>query len=362
MSTDSSPVLVDRDASRFLTNVATCTAMNTLSARLCSAQFARQYPIPQSFHWCHRLTPMRFGLVSFPSEPWVQPVVATGCGHMFCERCIHTWIRHIPSCPIDRSSLPSNQLIQPPRILSELVDELEVICSLGCGWTGRRDCWKNHLEIDCPEAQENEPIIPSALLIEKIDSPEPEDEEESFKERWKKLAREMHVLKREAKDYISTIERFKDKVSKLQLELRQANELIIVKPPSPSPVTSPIPLPVHQATCDFCRSHIQGTRYKCLKCPDLDSCSECFPEMSNLHPIHDFVPIESPSDINIVRLPEWSIVHPDVRCNQCEQQVIGPRFKCVICRDYDLCHHCMALPRPVHPIGHPMTRFVNPQG
>ncbi|KAI7942523.1 hypothetical protein MJO28_012550 [Puccinia striiformis f. sp. tritici] len=334
MSTDSSPVLVDRDASRFLTQ--------------CGYMYRDEHSISKTL------------LCSICSEPWVQPVVATGCGHMFCERCIHTWIRHIPSCPIDRSSLPSNQLIQPPRILSELVDELEVICSLGCGWTGRRDCWKNHLEIDCPEAQENEPIIPSALLIEKIDSPEPEDEEESFKERWKKLAREMHVLKREAKDYISTIERFKDKVSKLQLELRQANELIIVKPPSPSPVTSPIPLPVHQATCDFCRSHIQGTRYKCLKCPDLDSCSECFPEMSNLHPIHDFVPIESPSDINI--LPEWSIVHPDVRCNQCEQQVIGPRFKCVICRDYDLCHHCMALPRPVHPIGHPMTRFVNPQG
>ncbi|KAI9611156.1 hypothetical protein KEM48_004693 [Puccinia striiformis f. sp. tritici PST-130] len=278
MSTDSSPVLVDRDASRFLTQ--------------CGYMYRDEHSISKTL------------LCSICSEPWVQPVVATGCGHMFCERCIHTWIRHIPSCPIDRSSLPSNQLIQPPRILSELVDELEVICSLGCGWTGRRDCWKNHLEIDCPEAQENEPIIPSALLIEKIDSPEPEDEEESFKERWKKLAREMHVLKREAKDYISTIERFKDKVSKLQLEL------------------------VKQTS---------------LKCPDLDSCSECFPEMSNLHPIHDFVPIESPSDINIVRLPEWSIVHPDVRCNQCEQQVIGPRFKCVICRDYDLCHHCMAF-------------------
>ncbi|KAH9455083.1 hypothetical protein Pst134EA_022559 [Puccinia striiformis f. sp. tritici] len=70
------------------------------------------------------------------------------------------------------------------------------------------------------------------------------------KERWKKLAREMHVLKREAKDYISTIERFKDKVSKflfhhlnsLQLELLHSNELIIVKPPSPSPVTSRIPI------------------------------------------------------------------------------------------------------------------------
>jgi len=147
----------------------------------------------------------------------------------------------------------------------------------------------------------------------------------------------------------------------LQLELRQANELINVNPPSPAAVSSPSSLPLHKATCDFCRSHIQGIRHKCLKCPDFDSCSECFTDISNLHPIHDFVSIHSPDDVDIVCLPEWSIVHPNVRCNHCEQQVIGPRFKCVLCIDYDLCYHCMALPRPAHPIGHPMTRFVNPQ-
>lgn len=37
-----------------------------------------------------------------------------------------------------------------------------------------------------------------------------------------------------------------------------------------------------------------------LKCPDLDSCSECFSDISNLHPIHDFVSIHSPDDVDIV--------------------------------------------------------------
>lgn len=340
MPAHSSPVLIEQDASRFLTQ--------------CGYMYRDENAISKTL------------LCSICSEPWIKPVVASGCGHIFCERCIHTWIRHIPSCPIDRSSLPLNQLAQPPRILQELVEELEVICSLGCGWIGRRDCWKTHLEIDCPEVRMDEGSLPAALLNEKIEPTEPEGEEESFKERWKKLAREIHVLKREAKDYIATIERWKDKVSQLQLELQQANEPA-VKPPSPSPLSSPAcsssgSLPLHQATCDFCRSHIKGTRHKCLKCPDLDACSDCYTEISNLHPIHDFVSIHSPRDVDIICLPEWNIVHPNVRCNHCEQPVIGPRFKCVICVDYDLCHHCMALPRPAHPIGHPMTRYVNPQG
>ncbi|PLW06211.1 hypothetical protein PCASD_11068 [Puccinia coronata f. sp. avenae] len=285
MSADSSPILIDKDASRFL--------------HQCGYMYRDEQSISKSL------------LCPICSEPWIQPVVAAGCGHMFCEKCIHTWIRHIPSCPIDRSSLPSNQLTQPPQILKELVDELVVICSLGCGWTGRRDSWKRHLETQCPEAKRDEQTIPSALLTEKIDPVEPVNEEDTFKERWKKLAREMHVLKKEAKDYISTIERYKDKVSQLQLELRQANELIVVNPPSPSPVSSPSALPLHQATCNFCRSHIQGTRHKCLKCPDLDSCSECFADIANLHPVHDFVPIHSPSDLDVVCLPEWFIVHPN---------------------------------------------------
>jgi hypothetical protein len=38
------------------------------------------------------------------------------------------------------------------------------------------------------------------------------------------LAREMHVLKKEAKDYISTIERFKDKVSNVWIRLLSSVE------------------------------------------------------------------------------------------------------------------------------------------
>lgn len=314
-------------------------------------------------------------LCSICSEPWIDPLVASFCGHIFCKKCIHTWIKHIPTCPVDRSPLTPSRLTQPPKILNELVQELVVFCSLGCGWEGRRDNWKDHLERYCPESkssilnhQHQSPTTTITPISHTKDDNTPEiDEEETFKERWKKLAREITILKKESKDYIDTIEMWKDKVEKLQLELKKSIENSPTIDPG-SPIRHDDPSrpsstdqPVHRATCDFCRCHIRGTRYKCLKCPDLDSCETCYSSIAHHHPIHDFVPIRNPSDVNVISLPEWKISHPRVSCNHCGFQVVGPRFKCTLCADYDLCHLCFALPRPPHPLSHPMTRFVHPQ-
>ncbi|KAG0148745.1 hypothetical protein CROQUDRAFT_654595 [Cronartium quercuum f. sp. fusiforme G11] len=289
------------------------------------------------------------------SEPWIEPLVASFCGHLFCSKCIHTWIKHIPTCPVDRSPLTPSRLTQPPKILNQLVEELFVVCSLGCGWEGRRDEWKDHLERYCAEAG-------TSAQVEEKTKAENEDE------RWKKVVREVAGLKKEAKDYVATIEMWKDKVEKLQLELRKALEAAPVEAEtehrsssSTSSSSDHSNLPAHRATCDFCRCHIHGTRYKCLKCPDLDSCQTCFGSIALHHPIHDFVPIRDPADVTVISLPEWKIDHPRVSCNHCGSSVVGPRFKCTLCADYDLCHLCFALPRPPHPLSHPMTRYVHPQ-
>mmetsp|Transcript_6288 Transcript_6288/g.19090 ORF Transcript_6288/g.19090 Transcript_6288/m.19090 type:complete len:452 (-) Transcript_6288:68-1423(-) len=47
-------------------------------------------------------------------------------------------------------------------------------------------------------------------------------------------------------------------------------------------------------------------------------------------------------------------------CDQCHKQIIGSRFKCLTCPDYDLCAHCEALPA-VHDAMHLFVKISNPE-
>ncbi|KAI9521918.1 hypothetical protein NQZ68_042242, partial [Dissostichus eleginoides] len=59
--------------------------------------------------------------------------------------------------------------------------------------------------------------------------------------------------------------------------------------------------------------------------------------------------------------PPGPATHPDVTCDGCEGPVVGTRFKCSVCPNYDLCSACQA--RGTHtehqllPIWHPMQWF-----
>ena len=56
-------------------------------------------------------------------------------------------------------------------------------------------------------------------------------------------------------------------------------------------------------------------------------------------------------------VPE-SHVHPGVTCDGCDKgPIIGHRYKCVVCDNYDLCGSCEAA--GIHP-GHNMIRISNP--
>merc|ERR1712018_135359 len=52
-------------------------------------------------------------------------------------------------------------------------------------------------------------------------------------------------------------------------------------------------------------------------------------------------------------------LHPGVTCDGCDKQVVGFRYKCVQCPDYDLCERCEA--KRIHP-GHNMMRISTPEG
>ena len=51
--------------------------------------------------------------------------------------------------------------------------------------------------------------------------------------------------------------------------------------------------------------------------------------------------------------------HIGVTCDGCEKPVVGFRYKCVQCPDYDLCGHCET--KGLHP-GHNMMRIASPEG
>ncbi|XP_038142580.1 sequestosome-1 isoform X2 [Cyprinodon tularosa] len=59
------------------------------------------------------------------------------------------------------------------------------------------------------------------------------------------------------------------------------------------------------------------------------------------------------------------VLHPNVTCDGCESSIVGTRFKCSVCPDYDLCSTCQAQGKHTEhallPIWHPMQHWF-PRG
>ncbi len=51
-------------------------------------------------------------------------------------------------------------------------------------------------------------------------------------------------------------------------------------------------------------------------------------------------------------------VHPHVVCDNCNSQIVGNRFKCSLCPDFDLCSGCEGTGIHSH---HSMIRIANPK-
>ncbi|XP_078477988.1 LOW QUALITY PROTEIN: sequestosome-1-like [Lampetra planeri] len=73
-------------------------------------------------------------------------------------------------------------------------------------------------------------------------------------------------------------------------------------------------------------------------------------------PLHAFPPFGAP------RAPP-PVLHPNVTCDGCDSAVVGTRFKCSVCPNYDLCSACQA--RGMHtehallPIWHPLQQWFS---
>ena len=120
----------------------------------------------------------------------------------------------------------------------------------------------------------------------------------------------------------------------------------------------------YNVTCDGCKvTPIRGNRYKCKTCKDFDFCEECYQKKKESHG-HDFRVIERPGSRRRFGHPNKQycsrvISHANIMCDGCGMlPVLGWRYKCSICDDYNLCENCEEKIGKKH--GHPFLKITYP--
>jgi len=110
-------------------------------------------------------------------------------------------------------------------------------------------------------------------------------------------------------------------------------------------------------TCDGCKQFpIVGARFKCTVCHDYDLCEKC--EAKGAHDAsHPLVKMIKPRTF-ACRRGGWRTrqegapnTHYGVACDGCNQTpIVGQRFKCTVCPNYDLCEACNSKGVHDHPL------------
>lgn len=100
--------------------------------------------------------------------------------------------------------------------------------------------------------------------------------------------------------------------------------------------------------CNVCHAALHGERYKCLTCPDWDACTACHTNAATVHPGHKLVRLGAGNVVPKRPHPAQWVAHTHVTCNGCRQEIFGPRYKCSVCPEFDLCTACECDPTQAH--------------
>lgn len=119
--------------------------------------------------------------------------------------------------------------------------------------------------------------------------------------------------------------------------------------------------------CQSCgTTRILKERYRCLECVSYDLCGTCFEQRCETHTHdanHAMIRFSGPNEVfseqvldvdQMITLKFFKEkfsqeIHANIECKICRMSpIVGLRFKCDICHDYDVCLQCMEQ-RSHHP-------------
>jgi hypothetical protein len=119
-------------------------------------------------------------------------------------------------------------------------------------------------------------------------------------------------------------------------------------------------------TCDGCKmTPLMGKRYKCEVCPNFDYCEKCYEKEKENHK-HGFKVVEHFhnykkffEELKKKETKDGKAIHFGYICDGCEKHpIIGNRFKCTVCEDFDYCEECEEKFRNEHK--HPFLKIYKP--
>lgn len=115
-------------------------------------------------------------------------------------------------------------------------------------------------------------------------------------------------------------------------------------------------------TCDKCqKENIQGLRMKCITCKNYDLCEDCYKTKSSFHPYHSFQIISEPEKIQEKIQQPKKTIHKNVQCDGCYiNPVVGTRYMCLNCNNYDLCERCFEKRKDLHYSNHVFRALEEP--
>ena len=119
-------------------------------------------------------------------------------------------------------------------------------------------------------------------------------------------------------------------------------------------------------TCDGCKMcPLMGKRYKCDVCPNFDFCEECYKKEKDNHK-HSFKMVNSRQFFKQMwekfkkgETMDGRAIHHGYICDGCDKgPIIGNRYKCTVCDDFDYCEACEEKFRDQHK--HPFLKIYKP--